>query len=109
MTRCLTILISTALAGACAKPKPTPGGGRGATRVGGGAAETVRFTSTDGRFVGLGDGSLWNIDWPDAATTAAWSPGQRVRVRRTATGSFPYRLIDGQGRQAAARHGKRLD
>ena len=72
-------------------------------------SRTVRFASTDGRFVGLSDGSLWNIDWRHADGVRHWKPGMAVRVSDSGSGSFPYRLSASDGSSAAARYGKKLD
>jgi hypothetical protein len=73
------------------------------------ATKTVRFASTDGRFVGLSDGSLWNVDWSAAGAAKAFRSGDAVRVENTGSGSFPYRLTTESGRSVAARYGKKLD
>lgn len=74
-----------------------------------GNAKTVRFASTDGRFVGLTDGSTWNVDWSKAGTSRNWRSGQRVTISGPGSGSFPYRLTDQAGRSVPARVGKKLD
>lgn len=74
-----------------------------------GNTKTIRFASTDGRFVGLADGSTWNVDWSKAATSRNWRSGQRVTISGPSSGSFPYRLTDQNGRSVPARVGKKLD
>jgi hypothetical protein len=101
------LIFATLLAG-CASPKPSAPQ-TGTTSQSAGSAETLRFVSTDGRFVGLADGSLWNIDWRDADTARSWPAGSRVRVTKVRDDEFPYRITDSAGNAAGARHGKRLD
>jgi hypothetical protein len=40
----------------------------------------VRAVADDGRYLTLEDGSLWEVDISDRATTAAWQSGQFVAV-----------------------------
>ena len=73
-------------------------------------AKKVKGASLDGRFVILGDGSTWNIDWGDASKVRGWRSGDRVNVILTSGKSFPYTLIkQSTGERAAARYGKKLD
>ncbi len=72
-------------------------------------ALTVRYASTDGRFVGLSDGTLWNIDWGSAGHARGLRPGTPVRVGRSGRGDFPFQMTTPEGRQIGARLGKRLD
>jgi hypothetical protein len=41
----------------------------------------VRAVADGGRYLTLEDGSLWQVDISDRATTAAWQPGEFVAVR----------------------------
>ncbi len=106
----LAIATGAALLTSCS----TGGGGGGRrykypeSKIGSGG-KNVRFASMDGRFVGLSDGSLWNIDWNDAKAAARMRAGEAVQVRKTGSGSFPYELSTPSGASASARYGKRLD
>jgi hypothetical protein len=40
----------------------------------------VRAVADGGRYLTLEDGSLWEVDISDRATTAAWQPGEFVAV-----------------------------
>lgn len=107
MPRFLALLLVAASLNACSSPDP-PGSVTTPSHPGG-ENRTVRFASTDGRFVGLDDGSLWNIDWRHAGTAAGWKPGEPVRVTRARETDFPHQLTDRAGKHAGARHGRRLD
>jgi len=73
-------------------------------------SKRVKGASTDGRFIILDDGSMWNIDWNDAQKARRWSSGDRVNVLSTQRSSFPYILIKQvNGERLAARYGKKLD
>ena len=72
-------------------------------------AKTVKFASTDGRFVGLSDGSLWNIDWSNTSAARNLRPGTPVSVRNVGSGSFPYQLSTPGAPPVRARFGKKLD
>lgn len=108
MVRTVTVLTLAMLLAGCASTKPSAPKTGGAGQSGG-SAETIRFASTDGRFIGFADGSLWNIDWRDAGKARTWSAGSRVRVTKARGGEFPYRITDSAGNSVGARHGKRLD
>ena len=70
----------------------------------------VKGVSTDGRFVILNDGSMWNIDWSDVSKVRRWSSGDAVNVIATSAQPFPYALIkQSNGVRVAARHGRKLD
>ena len=71
--------------------------------------KSIRFVSMDGRFVGLSDGSMWNIDWNDAKKAARMRSGEAVQIKKSGGGSFPYEISTGSGASASARFGKRLD
>jgi len=106
----LAITAGVALLTSCS----TTGGGSGKrykypeSKVGA-SGKTIRFASMDGRFVGLSDGSLWNIDWNDSKSASRMHSGEAVEVKKTGGGSFPYELVTPSGASASARFGKRLD
>ena len=113
MTRFLLALLAGTTLAACNSTAPNNSGG-GDTRyrypeARVGSSKTVRFASTDGRFVGLSDGSLWNIDWSNAGAASSFKAGQPVEVRKVGGSSFPYQLSTPGSRPVRARYGKKLD
>lgn len=108
MTRLLLALAASTTLFACESSGPA-GNPHRSPPPGVGASNTVKFASTDGRFVGLADGSLWNVDWSSASAAGALRPGQPVRVERVGGGSFPYQLTPQGGAPVRARLGKKLD
>lgn len=108
-TKLIPLICGVALSIGCASKKggsasveSTPPAPRSATHE-------IKFASTDGRFVGLTDGTLWNIDWQDSRRASSLRSGQAVRVQRAGSGEFPYRISTADGNSVAARRGKRLD
>ena len=108
MTRLLLALAASATLFACKSSEPAGGHVR-PTSSPAGASKSVKFASTDGRFVGLNDGSLWNVDWSSTSAASSLRPGQPVRVDRVGGGSFPYQLTPQGGAPVRARLGKKLD
>ncbi len=70
---------------------------------------TVSAASTDGRFVILSDGSIWNINWDDARDVSRWRSGEAVSISRSGSSNFPYVLNNERGSSVSARLGKKLD
>jgi hypothetical protein len=72
----------------------------------------VSAVEADGRYVALEDGSLWEIEIPDRATTASWQPDDFVNLTwiRAPRGDFEYlltRVGDTEQKAAARLAGRR--
>jgi hypothetical protein len=72
----------------------------------------VRAVDQGGRYLTLEDGSLWEIELPDRATTASWQPDDFVGVRNiwAPRGDFDVlltRVGDAEQRAAARLAGRR--
>jgi hypothetical protein len=54
----------------------------------------IRTVEEDGRYLALEDGSLWEVEISDRATTAAWAPDDFVNLSWIAAprGNFEYLL-----------------
>ncbi len=67
----------------------------------------VRAVEEDGRYLALEDGSLWEVEISDRATTAAWAPDDFVNLTwiLAPRGDFEYLLtrVGDVERKAAAR------
>ena len=65
----------------------------------------IRAVEDDGRYLALEDGSLWEVEISDRATTASWQPDQFVNLSWIAAprGDFEYLLSRvGDREQSAA-------
>jgi hypothetical protein len=72
----------------------------------------VRAVEEDGRYLALEDGSLWEVEISDRATTASWTPDDFVNLSLIAAprGDFEYlltRVGDLEQRAAARLAGRR--
>jgi hypothetical protein len=72
----------------------------------------IRAVEEDGRYLALEDGSLWEVEISDRATTASWTPDDFVNLTLIAAprGDFEYlltRVGDLEQRAAARLAGRR--
>jgi len=72
----------------------------------------IRAVEQDGRYLALEDGSLWEVEISDRATTASWTPDDFVNLSWIAAprGDFEYlltRVGDREQRVAARLAGRR--
>ena len=72
----------------------------------------IRAVEEDGRYLALEDGSLWEVEISDRATTASWTPDDFVNLSLIAAprGDFEYlltRVGDLEQRAAARLAGRR--
>jgi len=75
--------------------------------LGTGGGHWIQEVSSNGRFITLEDGSLWDIQAIDQVDTALWLPVTNitVRVARTPSGDFKYILLNTEdGEQALAKY-----
>jgi hypothetical protein len=67
----------------------------------------IRAVEQDGRYLALEDGSVWEVEISDRATTASWTPDDFVNLSWIAAprGDFEYLLtrVGDQEQRAAAR------
>jgi hypothetical protein len=67
----------------------------------------IRAVEDDGRYLALEDGSLWEVEISDRATTASWQPDEFVNLSWIAAprGDFEYLLsrVGDREQSAAAR------
>ena len=75
-------------------------------------AASIADIAAGGTLIVLGDGTIWEVYLPDRVKTAAWKPGEAVRVRPAAVeiGSYDYELLNGgEANRATVRFRGRSD
>lgn len=68
----------------------------------------VRAVDTGGRYITLEDGSFWEIEISDRATTASWQPDDFVGIRTIAAPRGDFDVLLSRAGQAEQRAAARL-